>query len=177
MEEILTFTKETSHEGDNAEIDNFLASHWGSTKVVSKCKITNAAQTPRIVSRRLDGRLVGLLTYVIDQENHSCEVVTINSEIEGAGIGTKLLGMVESIARENGCKHIWLITTNDNPEAAAFYVKRGYRLTGVHLDALEKSRGLKPQIPEVGKHGIRLTDEWEFEKIIELGNQAPQAQK
>jgi GNAT superfamily N-acetyltransferase len=177
MEEILTFANETSQEGNIAEIDNFLASHWGSAKVVSKGKVTNAAHIPRIVSRQLDGRLVGLLTYVIDQENHSCEVVTINSEIDGAGIGTRLLGLVESIARENGCKHIWLITTNDNPEAAAFYVKRGYRLTGVHLDALQKSRGLKPQIPEVGKHAILLLDEWEFEKNLQPENQTGQGKE
>ena len=167
MEENLTFVPEAPQEGNIAEIEDFLAAHWGSYNIVSKGKLTNASRLPRVVCRGLDSRIVGLITYLIDREDRSCEVVTINSEIEGAGIGTKLLKMVESTAKGDSCRRIWLITTNDNPEAAAFYVKRGYRLIGVHLDALEKSRELKPQIPVTGKHGISLRDEWEFEKIIQ----------
>ncbi|HEX9089857.1 MAG TPA: hypothetical protein VF831_00125, partial [Anaerolineales bacterium] len=69
-------------------------------------------------------------------------------------------------AKETGVKRIWLITTNDNYEAAIFYIKNGYRLVDVHKNALDLSRQLKPQIPKIGKYGIPLNDEWEFEKLI-----------
>ncbi len=166
MQEDLNFNLETPQDGDVTEIKQFLISHWGSAIVVSKGKITDATCIPRIVCRGANGKIEGLLTYLIDPGDQSCEVISINSEIEGAGIGTRLIRTAEKLAKESGCTRIWLITTNDNPEAAAFYVKRGYRLTVVHVGALKKSRELKPQIPQVGKHGIPLMDEWEFEKII-----------
>ncbi len=172
IHEGVTFTKELPREGNIPEIEEFLAAHWGSFMVVSKGKISNAARIPRIVCRGSDGKLVGLLTYQYDRDNQSCEVVTLNSEIKGLGIGTKLITLAEELANANGCGRMWLITTNDNPEAALFYIKRGFKLVAVHLGALEYSRKLKPQIPLIGKHGILLTDEWEFEKAIPLEPQA-----
>lgn len=166
MKKLLHYSHELPREGSIEEIGEFLVEHWGSTKVVSRGNVIDAIRLPRFVARDVDDKLVGLVTYRIDRENQACELVSINSETEGRGIGTKLIRMVEAKAKESGCKRIWLITTNDNPEAAAFYVKRGYRLTKVHLNALEKSRQLKPQIPIIGKHGIPLLDEWEFEKML-----------
>ncbi len=161
------FVHELPPEGNVEDVAMLLSKHWGSAMIVTRGKVTDATRIPRITVREADGRLVGLVTYQVDHENHSCEVISLNSEIEGLGIGTRLLEMVETEAKEKGCKHIWLITTNDNPEAAAFYVKKGYRLTKVHLNAIDKSRELKPQISKVGKHGLPLIDEWEFEKTID----------
>lgn len=166
MKNLLHYSHELPKEGSSEEIGKFLVEHWGSTIVVSRGNVIDAIQLPRYVARDANDKLVGLVTYRIDRENQACELVSINSELEGRGIGTKLIRMLEAEAKKSGCKRIWLITTNDNPEAAAFYVKRGYRLTKIHLYALEKSRQLKPQIPIIGKHGILLTDEWEFEKIL-----------
>lgn len=97
-----------------------------------------------------------------------CELVTIDAGISRQGIGSQLLAQVENAARAVGCKKIWLITTNDNTDAAAFYTRRGYRLVAVHLDALDESRRLKPSIPTIGDRGIPLRDEWEFEKDLSI---------
>ncbi len=166
LEQPVHIKKESADEECAGDIKNLLIKHWGSTNMVTKGKVIDTTQIARLVVRAPDNQLVGLLTYLVDTENQSCEMVSVNSELEGRGIGTKLLAMAETEAKEKGCTRIWLITTNDNPEAAAFYVKRGYRLTKVHLDALEKSRQLKPQISAIGKHGIPLLDEWEFEKKL-----------
>lgn len=58
---------------------------------------------------------------------------------------------------------LWLITTNDNMEALRFYQKRGFILSALYPNALEESRKLKPEIPEVGLEGIPLRDEIELE--------------
>ena len=58
---------------------------------------------------------------------------------------------LKAVAKENGCKRLWLITTNDNMEALTFYQKRGFSLVAVHVGSLAESRKLKPQIPLVGK--------------------------
>ncbi|MCX6705700.1 MAG: hypothetical protein NTV24_01165 [Candidatus Woesebacteria bacterium] len=77
-----------------------------------------------------------------------------------------VINKVEEEVKEKKVTKIWLVTTNDNYEAAIFYIKKGYRLIAVHKDALDVSRKLKPQIPLKGKHNIFLQDEWEFEKLL-----------
>ena len=62
-----------------------------------------------------------------------------------------------------GCSRTWLITSNDNVNAIRFYQRRGMRLVAVHRGAIDEARQLKPSIPLVGKHGIPIHDELEFE--------------
>jgi ribosomal protein S18 acetylase RimI-like enzyme len=107
------------------------------------------------------GKPVGLLTYRI--EGGECEVVTIDAFPEGAGAGTAMLEAVAAVAREAGCRRVWLITTNDNLRALRFYQRRGFHLVAVHPNALARSRELKPSIPETGLDGIPLRDELELE--------------
>jgi len=161
----MELTSELPEEGNTQEIKEFLIKHWGSTEIVSRGKVTDAIKIPRITARNSDGKLIGLLTYSIDKTSNSCEMISIDSEIKCKGIGTKLIKMLEDEVKQEGCKRIWFITTNDNLEALNFYIKNDYRFIAIHLNALNLSRKLKPQIPKVGKNGILLQDEWEFEKI------------
>ena len=108
-----------------------------------------------------EGGPVGLLTYSIQGER--CEIVTLNSFIEGRGVGTRLVESAKGVASESGCTKLWLITTNDNLEALRFYQKRGFVLVAVHRNALDLSRRLKPEIPALGRHAIPLRDEIELE--------------
>lgn len=148
------------------EIVSFLSEHWGSKDIVSRGKITDASILPRVTARDKSDKLIGLATYSTDSKSNSCELVSIDSTIQGQGIGSQLLTRVENEAKQAGCRKIWLITTNDNLEASAFYARKGFRLVHVHLDALDESRKLKPSIPKTGNHGIPLQDEWEFEKSL-----------
>ena len=101
-----------------------------------------------------------------NKKNNTCEGISINAVKQGKGIGTKMMKLFEKTAKKSGVKKIWFITTNDNWEAAIFYIKNGYRLVNIHKDALDISRKLKPQIPTKGKYGIPIQDEWEFEKYL-----------
>ena len=63
-------------------------------------------------------------------------------------------------AREEGYRVVWLTTTNDNLDAIRFYQRRGFRIVGVRPGAVDRARvTLKPEIPEVGMYGIRMSDE------------------
>ena len=161
------FTHEqTPQPASEAEVVSFLKEHWGSINIVSRRKVTNASQLPRVLAHDENGKLIGLATYNIDKSLKTCELVSIDAAAPGQGIGSRLLAGVETDAKEAGCTKVWLITTNDNLEAAACYTKNGYRLMAVHLNALDKSRLLKPQIPKIGHHGLPLQDEWDFEKKL-----------
>jgi ribosomal protein S18 acetylase RimI-like enzyme len=72
---------------------------------------------------------------------------------------------VTSVAREAGCRRLWLTTTNDNERAIGFYRRWGMSLATVHRGAVARSRAVKPTIPlRIG--GVALDDELEFELLL-----------
>ncbi|HEC22042.1 MAG TPA: GNAT family N-acetyltransferase [Chloroflexi bacterium] len=136
---------------------------WGSTRIVTRGRVHQAEALPGLIALRGD-EPVGLLTYQIAGE--ACEIVTLNSQVEGIGVGSALIEALVERARAAGCARLWLITTNDNLPALRFYQKRGFRLVAVYPDALTESRRLKPEIPPVGLDGIPLRDEIELERPL-----------
>jgi GNAT superfamily N-acetyltransferase len=148
---------------DRAWIIKLLQRHWGSPLVVSRGRLHDASCLPGFIAAR-DSKPCGLLTYRIAKSQ--CEIVTLNSLNRKSGIGTALIDAVIREAKAEKCRRVWLITTNDNLPALGFYQKRGFRLAAVHVNALQRSRKLKPQIPATGLDGIPLRDEIELEMLL-----------
>ena len=59
-----------------------------------------------------------------------------------------------------------VVTTNDNARALAFYIAHGFRLVRLHLDAMDRVRRAKPQVPATGRDGVPLRDMWELRKEL-----------
>lgn len=155
-----TFQLRPLREDDRSWVNRFIEDHWLSKSIVARGRVLYPDTLPGFVAEQSE-RPVGLVTYRI--EGGECEVVTINSVIEGMGIGSALMSAVKASAVLAGCERLWLITTNDNVRALRFYQRRGFALVAVYRNALEESRRLKPEIPLVGMHGIPLRDEIELE--------------
>jgi ribosomal protein S18 acetylase RimI-like enzyme len=156
------FQVRSLNQDDSAWIARFLVERWGSTHVVSRGRRHDPSTLPGFVATQND-KPVGLITYRI--ESGECEIVTIDSLVEGIGIGSALIDAVRSVAHNAGCKRLWLITTNDNTPAIRFYQKRGFALAALHRDAIRESRTLKPEISLIGMDGIPIRDEIEFEMM------------
>jgi len=102
-------------------------------------------------------------------EGDSCEVVMLDSPIPGKGGSSAVLSAIAGVARAAGCRRLWLITTNDNLHALAFYQRRGFAIAALHRDAVtEARRTLKPEIPMIGENGIPIRDELELELALSL---------
>ncbi len=136
---------------------------WASTRIVSKGKVHDTNELPGLIAIHKKNR-VGLLIYNIIGDE--CEIVSLNSLKENIGIGTTLLKEIERKSALKSCKRLWVITTNDNIDVLRFYQKRGFKIAAIHLDALEQSRRLKPEIPFLGSNDIEIRDEIELEKIL-----------
>jgi ribosomal protein S18 acetylase RimI-like enzyme len=106
----------------------------------------------------------GLVTWYID--GAAAEIVSVHAEPQASGGGSALMDAAEEAIRRAGVRRVVLATTSDNTKALRFYVKRGYRLTRVHLDALERVRRFKPKVRAVGYDGLPLQDMWELEKQL-----------
>ena len=143
---------------------NLIEEHWGSVRIVTRGKVHDTSLLPGFVALK-DAAPVGLATYRIAADQ--CEIVSLDSLVEGKGIGTALTRAVSDAAAAAGCRRLWLITTNDNLAAVRFYQRRGFRLVAVHRDALEETRRLKPTLPAAGIDGIPLRDEIELELLLE----------
>lgn len=148
---------------DRPAVKQILFREWGAPGVVSRGRLHPAHEYDGKVA--LCGeRIAGLLTLRI--RGGRCEVVTLNSFMEGRGIGTRLLAAAARAARAAGCREIWLVTTNDNLHAIGFYQRRGFLIRCVHAGTIENSRRLKPSIPRVGIDGIPIRDEIELWKPL-----------
>lgn len=107
------------------------------------------------------GDWAGLITFLI--RGDECEVTSLDSLQEGAGIGTMLIDAMIREAKAGNCRRLFLITTNDNLKALGFYQKRGFELCALYRGAINDSRKLKPSIPLIGMNNIPLRDELELE--------------
>ncbi|MCZ7541466.1 MAG: GNAT family N-acetyltransferase [Anaerolineae bacterium] len=108
-------------EADRAWANHLIAGRWGSTQMVTRGMLRDMTRLPGLVAWRADER-AGLLTYRL--AGNSCEIVSLDSLVEGAGVGSALIAAALEVARAAGCQRLWLITTNDNLPALRFYQKR-----------------------------------------------------
>ncbi|HEX6270684.1 MAG TPA: GNAT family N-acetyltransferase [Anaerolineales bacterium] len=139
--------------------------NWGDEFVVAHGVIYRPEALDGFVA--LDGdEWAGEITYHFSESD--CEIVSLDSLRQGQGIGTQLIEKVIGVAREKGCRRIFVITTNDNLHALGFYQKRGFELVAIHRGVVTESRKIKPSIPLIGNDGIPLKDEIELEmKLID----------
>ena len=148
---------------DSAWIGPFLKEHWGADFIVSRAKRYDADMLTG-ARASVGGKLVGAVTWHV--AGPDMQIVSLDAFDHGSGIGTALLDYAVAKARVMGLKRVWLVTTNDNLDALRFYQRRGLRLCAIHRDAIEKSREIKPQIPEIGNYGIPVLDEVELERVL-----------
>jgi ribosomal protein S18 acetylase RimI-like enzyme len=151
---------------DRPALERFLE-RWHSLRVARLGALEYPLDHPQLVAE-LDGRLIGVLTYVV--RGAECEVLSLHADERRQGVGSALIAEVKEIARMHGCTRLWLITTNDNVDALRFYQRRGFRLAALHRGAVEDSRArLKPEIPKLGEYDIPIRDELELEQETDGG--------
>lgn len=140
---------------------------WHMRRLVSRGRLTeDASKLPGYIALE-HGERIGYA--LVRRDGEDLEVVAIACEPRGHGAGKALLAAAGDEAKHAGCRRAWLVTTNDNVEAIAAYLRCGWNLVAVHRDALEQSRTLKPEIPQTGEYGLPLRDELEFELPIRTG--------
>jgi GNAT superfamily N-acetyltransferase len=79
-----------------------------------------------LIAKEDDG-IVGYISVIIDTGVAQIEPLMVKTELQGKGIGTKLLQSAEQKAKEIGVHKIWLETGFDWL-AKGFYEKHGYTI-------------------------------------------------
>lgn len=156
------FNIEKISNANRKEVNEFLIDSWSSTDMVIRGKIIDCTKLDGFVINE-DKKIIGLITYMFYDD--VCEIISLDSLNEKQGIGTALINKVKEIAKENNCKIIRLITTNDNINALGFYQKRGFHLTKLYPNAIDYTRKIK-YVPLIGESNIPIRDELELEMEI-----------
>lgn len=146
-------------EAERPIVREFLMRRWGSFVMMAGGVPYQTPELPA-VGAFVRSQLVGLITYVVGDEE--VEIVSLDSAQPGRGIGGALLEAAKEVLHQHGKERLHLVTSNDNLHALGFYLRRGFRLGAVHVDAVTRARVQKPEIPVVGDHGIPIRDEWEL---------------
>ena len=137
---------------------------WTSTSVARLGELMEAAELPGHLAT-VAGRRVGLV--LVDVRHREYEVVAISTSEPRRGVGRALMECCFAEARAAGCRRVWLVTTNNNITAIAFYQRLGMDLRALHRHALRVSRELKATIPERDADGVQIDHELEFEVLLE----------
>jgi GNAT superfamily N-acetyltransferase len=153
----------TATTADALWISGFLRERLNATTIVVHAEVIEAATLPALIAE--DHR--GLATY--RRLGDDAELVTLDAVPAGAGIGTALIEALVTGLRAEGCRRLWVTTTNDKLSALRFYLRRGFRLMQVRPGAVDDARKLKPSIPHIGEHGIPIHDELDLCRILDLG--------
>jgi ribosomal protein S18 acetylase RimI-like enzyme len=134
---------------------------WGTPVVARLGELVDPTVLPGLVAI-VDDERVGLVTYAVRED--ACEIVTIRSLREGAGVGRALLDAVREAAVAAGCRRLWLVTTNNNARALGVYQRWGLDIVAFHRHAVDDARRrLKPSIAERDASGIPIAHELELE--------------
>lgn len=151
-------------DSDREDVAAFIRQYWHSDVVMSRGRKFYPHKERGLIERR-NGRIVGLLTYHIDDDG--MEILTHNAVLEGQRIGTSLMLDAIDKARHEGCPRLWLTTTNANLKALGFYQRLGFRMTAINVGVVDEARKIKPEIPETGEGGIPIHDEIMLELTIQ----------
>lgn len=149
---------------DHLWIKKLFKKRWGGEPIITRGRTHWIKDLHGYIAEINRGK-VGLITYKI--KGKELEIVSLDGLLKRRGAGTKLVKKIINLAKRKKLKRIWLITTNDNLKALGFWQKSGFVLVKVYPNALEVSRKLKPEIPQIGNYGIPTRDEIKLElKII-----------
>jgi GNAT superfamily N-acetyltransferase len=146
---------------DRAWIADAIAAAFGSVRMVSHGEVIEDASLLDGFAVDHDSRPIGCaLVNLVDNVG---ELVVLVTTYRGAGAGSALLEAVVDRAKREKWSRLWLVTSNDNTDAIRLYQRTGWNWTEFRRDAITKARAMKPEIPEIGNHGIPVRHEIHFE--------------
>ena len=102
---------------NRGEVDRYIRDEWGGPIMVTLGNLFDTGTLPGLVALE-EEQVVGAILYRI--EGDDCEMTVLYALRSHCGIGTALVDALLAIARIQGCRRVWLVTTNDNTPAIRF---------------------------------------------------------
>ena len=146
---------------DRDWIAEMIGTAFGSVRLISNEHLIEDASLLDGFAAEIDARPIGCA--LINEVDGDTELVALVTTYRGAGVGAALLDAVVERGKRDGWKRLWLVTSNDNTDAIRVYQRAGWDWTEFRRDAITRARARRPEIPELGQHGIPVRHEIHFE--------------
>jgi ribosomal protein S18 acetylase RimI-like enzyme len=141
-----------------------MTGQWGSTAVARLGELVDTTDLPGFIAE-CQGEPVGLA--LTARRGDEYEIVSVSvAAAPRRGVGRALMQRCIDDAAALGCRRVWLVTTNNNVGALAFYQRLGMDLCRLHRHGVTRARLLKPSIPERDGAGLRIDHELELELLL-----------
>jgi ribosomal protein S18 acetylase RimI-like enzyme len=148
--------REYDHGTDLAWVEPLLAERWGGRLQARRGELIDVLTENGLIAET-NGEACGLLFWRPDGDE--TEIALLWAFEQRRGIGRALV--TSCLALVDGS--VWLVTTDDNVGAVAFYEALGFEIREVRAGAVDRAREeLKPQIPVVNADGVAIHDEIEL---------------
>lgn len=108
------------------------------------------------------GQLLGCATWEKQKDRLFLLAILTAPEYFRQGIASKLLSSIKNIAKESKLPKIFVPISNDDLASYVFYLKNGFKLTGIDLGLPEKRHGKE----KAGFWGLPCRDEFYLEYKI-----------
>lgn len=92
------------------------------------------------INGELKALSIGMIRHWWEGTNYNIEELCVSPDMQGKGIGTRFIKMIEADIKERGLAGIFLQTDNDKP-AYRFYLKNGFFDLDSHVSLYKKLNG------------------------------------
>jgi aminoglycoside 6'-N-acetyltransferase I len=92
----------------------------------------NALNYGLLIDGKLAAMSVGSIRHWWEGTNYNIEEFCVDPGLQGQGIGSRFMKMIENAINEKGLYGIFLQTDNDKP-SYRFYMKNGFKELGAHV--------------------------------------------
>lgn len=96
----------------------------------SLSELLNKPGSVMLLYKNDDEKIVGCVNLQKQNDKIYLGMLTVNPELQGGGVGKRLLKASEDYAKENGCTKIYMTVISLRKELIAWYERQGYHVTG-----------------------------------------------
>jgi GNAT superfamily N-acetyltransferase len=146
---------------DKSELLAVMMRAWGSHKMMIGLHTYDVAEIDMLGLYTPEGETAALASWTLRDE--TAYLCALHSLRPGEGVAIQMLDSVIFAARKAGAKKLKAMLTNDNMPGLTFYQRRGFRLSGLYLEAIDNYRSVIPTIIKTGYRDIPVHDALELE--------------
>lgn len=146
---------------DKSELLGLMLRVWGSYKMMIDLHTYDVAEIEALGLFTPEGETAALASWTVrDGMAYLC---ALHSLRPGEGVAVQMLNAVIFAARKAGATKLKAMVTNDNMQGLTFYQRRGFRLSGLYIEAIDNYRSVIPTIIKTGYRDIPVRDALELE--------------
>lgn len=146
---------------DKTELCRIMLASWGSHSMMIDLHVYDVAEIDALGLFDGSGKTAALASWTL--RGDSAYLCALHSLKPGEGVAIQMLDAVIFAARKAGARKLKAMLTNDNMPGMTFYQRRGFRLSGLYLEAIDHYRSVEPDIIKTGYKDIPIHDAIELE--------------